>query len=87
MIFSPVSKSSHHPLNYINYSYSSSKKKSPLVNQALEMLAMVKTATKNIGSAAGLFMDELACVFDVKKEDDDLHSELIDWIRYHPYIT
>jgi hypothetical protein len=32
-----------------NYSYSSSKKKSPLVNQALEMLAMVKTATKNIG--------------------------------------
>ena len=51
------------------------------------MLAMVKTATKNIGSAAGLFMDELACVFDVKKEDDDLHSELIDWIRYHPYIT
>ena len=64
-----------------NYSQSSSsKKKSPLVNQALEMLAMVKTATKNIGSAAGLFMDELACVFDVKKEDDDLHSELIDWI-------
>ena len=42
---------------------------------------MVKTATKNVGPAAGLFMDELACVFDAAaKNNDDLHMDLIDWI-------
>ena len=51
------------------------------MKQALDILEMVKTATKNVGPAAGLFMDELACVFDAAaKNNDDLHMDLIDWI-------
>lgn len=42
------------------------------------MLEMVKAATKSIGPVAGLFMDELACVFDGKNEN--LHKDLIEWI-------
>lgn len=38
---------------------------------------MVKRATKTFGSVSGLFMDELACIFD---GEHDLHSELLDWI-------
>ena len=62
------------------YSQSSSNNNSTLVKQALDMLEMVKTATKSVGSAAGLFMDELASVFDAKSDQGDLHDDLIDWI-------
>ena len=61
-------------------SQSSSNNNSTLVKQALDMLEMVKTATKSVGSAAGLFMDELASVFDAKSDQGDLHDDLIDWI-------
>ena len=40
---------------------------------------MVKTTTKNVTSVAGLFMDELACIFDT---DEELDKELLKWIRY-----
>ncbi len=59
-------------------SSSSGNVKNPLIKQALEMLEMIKAATKSFSSVSGLFMDELACVFD--KQDDELHKELIDWI-------
>lgn len=57
---------------------SSSSIGNPLVKQALETLDMVKTATKAFSSVAGLFMDELACIFD--NVDEDLDKELVDWI-------
>ena len=61
---------------FLMHYFYSSKNKSPLLKQALDMLEMVRTATKSVGSAAGLFMDELASVFDAKG-DDDLHDDLI----------
>jgi hypothetical protein len=41
------------------------------------MLEMVKTATKNVNSVAGLFMDELACIF---VQDEELDKDLVTWI-------
>ena len=49
---------------------------SKLPGQALQMLEMVRSATRNVPSVAGLFMDELASIF----EYDDLHMDLITWI-------
>ena len=49
----------------------------PMINQAIEILEMVKAATKNVTSVAGLFMDELACIFD---SDEPLDDDLMTWI-------
>ena len=55
----------------------SSSGSNPMINQAIEMLEMVKAATKNVTSVAGLFMDELACIFD---SDEPLDDDLMTWI-------
>ena len=48
-----------------------------MVSQAIDLLEMVKIATKNVSSVSGLFMDELACVFD---SDESLDKTLLAWI-------
>ena len=48
-----------------------------MVNQAINLLEMVKTATKNVSTVSGLFKDELACVFD---SDESLDKKLLEWI-------
>ena len=55
----------------------SSSTRHPLVNQAIDLLEMVKAATKNITSVSGLFMDELACVFNTEETID---KHLLAWI-------
>ena len=47
------------------------------MNQAINLLEMVKTATKNVSTVSGLFKDELACVFD---SDESLDKKLLEWI-------
>ena len=55
----------------------SSSTRHPLVNQAIDLLEMVKAATKNITSVSGLFMDELACVFN---SEESIDKNLLAWI-------
>ena len=57
-------------------SSSTSSNSNSLPSQALQMLEMVRSATRNIPSVAGLFMDELASIF----EYDDIDMDLIKWI-------
>ena len=45
------------------------------------MLEMVKAATRNVNSVAGLFMDELACIFQCNSDDrEELDPDLVNWI-------